>query len=118
VSFTYTDVSPKYVLKDVSFSVRAGQMIAIVGLSGAGKTTIVNLIPRFFDVTSGSIQIDGIDIREVTLESLRAQVGIVTQETVLFDESIASNIAYGSPGATQADIARAARAPHAPAVHV
>jgi len=113
VSFTYTDVSPKYVLKDVSFSVRAGQMIAIVGLSGAGKTTIVNLIPRFFDVTSGSIQIDGIDIREVTLESLRAQVGIVTQETVLFDESIASNIAYGSPGATASEIEAAARAAHA-----
>ncbi len=88
-------------------------MIAIVGLSGAGKTTLVNLIPRFFDVTSGVILMDGVDVREVTLKSLRAQVGIVTQETVLFDESIASNIAYGSPGASPADIEAAARAAHA-----
>jgi ATP-binding cassette, subfamily B, bacterial MsbA len=113
VSFTYTDDSPKYVLRDVSFSVRAGQVIALVGLSGAGKTTLVNLIPRFFDVTAGAILIDGVDIRDVTLKSLRAQVGIVTQETVLFDESIASNIAYGSPGAAPSEIAAAARAAHA-----
>ena len=113
VSFSYTDEAPKYVLRDVSFSVRAGQMVAIVGLSGAGKTTLVNLIPRFFDVTAGSILMDGVDIRDVTLRSLRAQVGIVTQETVLFDESVASNIAYGSPGATAAEIEAAARAAHA-----
>ncbi len=113
VSFAYEDGSGKFVLRDVSFPVRAGQMIALVGLSGAGKTTLVNLIPRFFDVTGGAILIDGVDIREVTLKSLRAQVGIVTQETVLFDESIASNIAYGSPGASQADIEAAARAAHA-----
>ncbi len=75
VSFAYEDGSGKYVLRDVSFSVRAGQMIAIVGLSGAGKTSLVNLIPRFFDVTSGAILIDGVDIRDVTLKSLRAQVG-------------------------------------------
>jgi subfamily B ATP-binding cassette protein MsbA len=73
----------------------------------------VNLIPRFFDVTSGAILIDGIDIRDVTLKSLRAQVGIVTQETVLFDESVASNIAYGSSGASQTAIEAAARAAHA-----
>jgi subfamily B ATP-binding cassette protein MsbA len=113
VSFTYADGSGKYVLRDVSFPVTAGQVIAIVGLSGAGKTTLVNLIPRFFDVTSGAILMDGVDIRDVTLKSLRAQIGIVTQETVLFDESIASNIAYGSPGATHAEIERAARAAHA-----
>jgi ATP-binding cassette, subfamily B, bacterial MsbA len=113
VSFQYEDGSGKYVLRDVSFSVDAGQVIAIVGLSGAGKTTLVNLIPRFFDVKSGAIRMDGVDIRDVTLKSLRAQIGIVTQETVLFDESIASNIAYGSPGATRQDIEAAARAAHA-----
>jgi ATP-binding cassette, subfamily B, bacterial MsbA len=113
VSFGYEDGSGKFVLRDVSFPIRAGQVIALVGLSGAGKTTLVNLIPRFFDVTDGAILIDGVDIRDVTLKSLRAQIGIVTQETVLFDESIASNIAYGSPGASQADIEAAARAAHA-----
>ena len=111
VSFGYVD--DKRILRDVSFSVRAGQMIAIVGLSGAGKTTLVNLIPRFYDVTGGAILVDGVDIRDVTLKSLRAQVGIVTQETVLFDDTIANNIAYGSPGASRQDIERAARAAHA-----
>jgi subfamily B ATP-binding cassette protein MsbA len=113
VSFMYEDGSGKYVLRDVSFSVRAGDVVAIVGLSGAGKTTLVNLIPRFFDVKSGGILLDGVDIRDVTLKSLRAQIGIVTQETVLFDESIASNIAYGSPNASRVEIEAAARAAHA-----
>jgi len=118
VSFAYEDNSKnvgsgKYVLRDVSFPVAAGQMIAIVGLSGAGKTTLVNLLPRFYDVTSGAILIDGIDIRDVTLRSLRANIGIVTQETVLFDDTIGANIAYGSPGASQAEIEAAALAAHA-----
>ena len=113
VSFEYADGKGKHVLKDVSFVVPAGQMVAIVGLSGAGKTTLVNLIPRFFDVTSGAILVDGVDIRDLTLKSLRANVGIVTQETVLFDDTIANNIAYGSPGATRAGIEAAARAAHA-----
>jgi len=113
VSFMYEDGSGRHVLRQVSFPVRAGQVIALVGLSGAGKTTLVNLIPRFFDVTEGAILMDGVDIRDVTLASLRAQIGIVTQETVLFDETIASNIAYGSPGATAAEIEAAARAAHA-----
>ena len=76
-------------------------MVAIVGRSGAGKTTLVNLLPRFYDVTAGAILIDGVDIRDVTLASLRAQIGIVTQDTVLFDDTIARNIAYGVPGATR-----------------
>ena len=100
-------------LDGVSFSVRAGQMLAIVGRSGAGKTTLVNLIPRFYDVTGGSITVDGRDIRDVTLASLRTQVGIVTQETVLFDDTIAANIAYGRPTATPAEIETASRAAHA-----
>lgn len=100
-------------LDGVSFSVAAGQMLAIVGRSGAGKTTLVNLIPRFYDVTGGSIAVDGRDIRDVTLVSLRSQVGIVTQETVLFDDTIAANIAYGRPTATPAEIEAAARAAHA-----
>jgi subfamily B ATP-binding cassette protein MsbA len=112
VSFAYDGVS-KTILKDVSFGVRLGQAIAIVGLSGAGKTTLVNLVPRFYDVTGGSILIDGVDIREVTLASLRSQIGIVTQDTVLFDDTITNNIAYGTPGASREEIETAAHAAHA-----
>jgi ATP-binding cassette, subfamily B, bacterial MsbA len=100
-------------LDGVTFSVGTGQMLAIVGRSGAGKTTLVNLIPRFYDVTGGSIVIDGRDVRDVTLSSLRAQIGIVTQETVLFDDTLAANIAYGRPGATTQEIEAASRAAHA-----
>jgi ATP-binding cassette, subfamily B, bacterial MsbA len=113
VSFAYDDGAGKSVLKNVSFTARAGQVIAIVGLSGAGKTTLVNLLPRFYDVTGGGIFIDGTDVRDVTLASLRRQIGIVTQETVLFDDTIESNIAYGQPGATREAIEQAARAAHA-----
>jgi ATP-binding cassette, subfamily B, bacterial MsbA len=113
VSFAYDDGAGKTVLKNVSFGARAGQVIALVGLSGAGKTTLVNLLPRFYDVTAGSILIDGVDIRDVTLKSLRQQIGIVTQETVLFDDTIANNIAYGLPGSTPQAIEEAARAAHA-----
>jgi subfamily B ATP-binding cassette protein MsbA len=113
VGFAYADMPDRPILRDVSFQVPAGHVVAIVGLSGAGKTTLVNLIPRFYDVTAGAILIDGVDIRDVTVASLRAQVGIVTQETVLFDDTIAANIAYGSPRASLDDIEAAARAAHA-----
>jgi subfamily B ATP-binding cassette protein MsbA len=112
VGFGY-DRTFSRILRGVSFSVKAGQMVAIVGRSGAGKTTLVNLLPRFYDVTSGQILIDGVDIRDVSLVSLRKHIGIVTQETVLFDDTIAHNIAYGAPGASQSDIEAAARAAHA-----
>jgi subfamily B ATP-binding cassette protein MsbA len=113
VVFRYDDSHGRNTLNGVSFSVRAGQMVAIVGRSGAGKTTLVNMLPRFYDVSGGAILIDGVDIREVTLRSLRDQIGIVTQDTVLFDDTIATNIAYGAPGAARDQIEAAARAAHA-----
>jgi ATP-binding cassette, subfamily B, bacterial MsbA len=113
VSFAYEDTHQRPILRGLSFSVPAGQMVAIVGRSGAGKTTLVNLIPRFFDVTGGQILIEGHDLRDVTLKSLRSQVGIVTQETVLFDDTITNNIAYGSLSATSAEIEAAAVAANA-----
>jgi subfamily B ATP-binding cassette protein MsbA len=112
VCFSY-DGADDATLSAVSFSVRGGQTLAIVGRSGAGKTTLVNLIPRFYDVTGGAIAIDRHDVRDVTLASLRGQIAIVTQETVLFDDSIGVNIAYGRPGASHAEIEAAARAAHA-----
>jgi len=113
VEFRYEDSHGRSTIRDVTFSVRAGQMIAIVGRSGAGKTTLVNMLPRFYDVTDGAILIDGADIRGVTLRSLREQIGIVTQETVLFDDTIAANIAYGVPEASREQIEAAARTAHA-----
>ena len=113
VVFAYEDLPSRPILRHVSLRVRAGQMVAVVGRSGAGKTTLVNLLPRFYDVTLGAILVDGVDVRDVTLASLRAQIGIVTQETVLFDDTIAQNIAYGVPDATDDQIERAARAAHA-----
>ena len=112
VGFGYDDAAGR-ILRNVSFSVGAGQMIAIVGRSGAGKTTLVNLLPRFYDVSGGQILIDGVDIRQVTVASLRRQIGIVTQDTVLFDDTIGRNIAYGSPEATPQQIEAAARAANA-----
>ena len=113
VAFAYDDEPGRFILRHVSFSVRAGQIAAIVGLSGAGKTTLVNLIPRFYDVTEGAIYVDGVDVRGVALKSLRAQTALVTQETVLFDDTIAANIAYGVPDADRQRIEAAARAAHA-----
>ena len=113
VSFGYSDGGDSKVLDRVSFEVRAGQVVAVVGLSGAGKTTLVNLVPRFYEVTGGVIRIDGVDIRDVTRASLRSQIGIVTQDTVLFDDTIGNNIAYASPFASHEMIEAAARAAHA-----
>jgi subfamily B ATP-binding cassette protein MsbA len=101
------------VLRGVDFAVRANERVAIVGSSGAGKTTLVNLLPRFFDVTGGRILVNGTDIRDVTLRSLRGLIGLVTQETFLFNDTVAGNIAYGAAGATAARIEEAARRAHA-----
>ena len=101
------------VLKDINLQVKTGEVLALVGSSGGGKSTLVNLIPRFFDVSSGSLMIDGIDIRDVTLKSLRSQIGIVTQQTILFNDTVRNNIAYGSSDATYEQIKAAARAAHA-----
>jgi len=109
VTFTY-DGDGEAVLRDICLRAEHGQMIAIVGSSGAGKTTLVNLLPRFFDVTSGRVLLDGYDVRDLTLASLRAQIGIVAQETILFHDTAGNNIRYGRPSASQADIEAAARA--------
>jgi subfamily B ATP-binding cassette protein MsbA len=113
VSFEYEDARGRSALRHVSFSVAAGQTVAIVGRSGAGKTSLVNLLPRFYDVSAGAILVDGVDITTVSLTSLRDQIGMVTQETVLFDDTIANNIAYGRPHASSAAIEAAARAARA-----
>ena len=100
-------------LENVSFEVQPGQMIAFVGPSGAGKSTIANLIPRFYDVNEGSIKIDGLDIRDVTLNSLRGQIGIVPQETLLFSTTVMENIRYGRLDATDEEVIQAAKAANA-----
>jgi subfamily B ATP-binding cassette protein MsbA len=112
VSFQYDDGAGP-VLHDISLLVKKGEMLAFVGMSGAGKSTLADLIPRFHDVTSGRITIDGVDIRDYTLASLRAQIGIVTQETILFNETIAHNIGYGKPGARSDEIRQAAHLAYA-----
>lgn len=113
---TFDNVTFKYpgggdpVLSEVSFSVEPGQCVALLGATGSGKTTIINLLPRFYDPSSGSIMIDGLDLRSVTLDSLRSQIGIVLQETTLFSSTIRENIAFGRPSATLAEVQAAARA--------
>jgi subfamily B ATP-binding cassette protein MsbA len=108
VGFGYDAESP--ILRDVSLQARAGEVIAIVGSSGAGKTTLVNLLPRFYPVTSGILRIDGMDVREVTLRSLREQMAIVTQETILFNDTVWNNICYGQPGLPRERVEAAAKA--------
>ena len=97
-------------LRGINLEVNAGEVLALVGSSGAGKSTLVHLIPRFFDVTAGRIPIDDNDVRDVTLASLRSQIGIVTQETVLFNDTLRNNIAYGQPHVSQKEVEAAARA--------
>jgi len=112
VSFSYeTDgLGSREILREITLEVKAGEVLAVVGSSGAGKSTLVHLIPRFFDVTSGRLIVDGRDVRDVTLASLRSQIGIVTQETVLFNDTLRNNIAYGQPGVSQKQVEAAARA--------
>jgi subfamily B ATP-binding cassette protein MsbA len=111
VSFAYEYGIP--VLQDISFKITAGEMIAFVGSTGAGKSTLLELLPRFYDVTAGSISIDGIDIRNVTLRSLRRQISTVSQEVLLFHDTIANNIRYGHPEKGMEEIIEAAKAAHA-----
>ncbi len=112
VSFSYagTNGPEAEILHNVNLETRAGEVVAIVGSSGAGKTTLVNLIPRFFDVSSGAVRLDGHDIRDLTLTSLRAQIGVVTQETILFNDTVRNNVAYGQPHVTEEAVIDAAKA--------
>jgi subfamily B ATP-binding cassette protein MsbA len=110
VTFAYEETP---VLKNINLSIKAGEVVAFVGMSGGGKTTLVNLIPRFYDVTEGRILIDGLDIREVTIESLRGQIAIVTQQTILFNDTVKNNIAYGNIEETEENIIQAAKAANA-----
>ena len=107
VSFAYQDELD--VLHDVDLHIRPGETVAVVGPSGGGKSTLCQLIPRFYDVTGGAVRIDGLDVRDVTQESLRRNVGVVQQEVFLFADSILENIRYGRPGATEEEVAQAAR---------
>ena len=111
VSFCYdSEGVQREVLRNIGLDVKAGEILAVVGSSGAGKSTLVSLIPRFFDVTTGKITIDGHDLREVSVASIRSQIGVVTQETVLFNDTLRNNIAYGQPGIPQKQVEAAARA--------
>ena len=112
VSFGY-DTDDDMVLKHITVTVNPGEILALVGMSGGGKTSMVNLIPRFYDVTRGIIEIDGIDIRKASLKSLRRQIAIVTQEPILFNDTIRNNIAYGNPSTPFDDIVEAAKAAYA-----
>ena len=112
VSTRYSTLSPA-VIKDVNLEVAPGEVIAVIGLTGSGKTTIANLIPRFYDVTDGRVTIDGIDVRDFDLHCLRSQIGIVMQQSLLFSATIEENIAYGAPNATQEQIIEAAKSANA-----
>ncbi|MCY3779841.1 MAG: ABC transporter ATP-binding protein [Chloroflexi bacterium] len=112
VSTSYTALSPA-VVKNINLEAKPGEVVAIIGLTGSGKTTIANLIPRFYDVTEGGMTIDGIDVRDFNLDYLRSQIGIVMQQSLLFSATIEENIAYGKPAATREEIVRAAKSANA-----
>jgi subfamily B ATP-binding cassette protein MsbA len=111
VAFSYREngEESREILSAIDLEVKAGEVLAVVGSSGAGKSTLVHLIPRFFDVTGGRLLVDDYDVRDVTLASLRGQIGIVTQETVLFNDTVRNNIAYGQPHVSDKDVQAAAR---------
>ena len=112
VYFKYDDAED-WILRNINFEVKKGEIIALVGSSGGGKTTLVDLVPRFFDVTKGAILLDGIDIRKIKIRDLRSLVGVVTQETILFNTTIRNNIAYGNPDVNEDKIIEAAKAANA-----
>ncbi|MCS7315062.1 MAG: ABC transporter ATP-binding protein [Bryobacterales bacterium] len=109
VSFRYPGSPNGFLLEDIRLEVRRGEVLAVVGPSGAGKTTLVNLLPRFYDVTAGAVRIDGYDVREIQLASLRRLIGIVAQDTFLFNDTVANNIRYGRPEASMEEVREAAR---------
>ena len=109
VSFLYPNAPQGFSLNDIQLEVRAGEVVALVGPSGGGKTTLVNLVPRFYDVTAGAVRIDGKDVRDLQLASLREKIGMVAQETFLFNDTVANNIRYGKPKAKDDEIQAAAR---------
>jgi subfamily B ATP-binding cassette protein MsbA len=111
VGFSYD--GQRTVLADVDLTIKKGEVVALVGSSGGGKSTLASLLPRFYDASVGRITVDGVDVRQATLRSLRAQIALVTQETVLFNDTVRANIAYGRPGLSPADVERAARLAHA-----
>src|SRR5690606_13364889 len=108
VSFAYSDAAPT--LSGVDLLVRPGETVALVGPSGGGKSTILSLLPRFYDVTGGSVRVNDVDVRDLSLKALRDRIALVTQEPFLFDETIAFNVAYSRPDASQEEIEAAAKA--------